>query len=158
MSNPFANWTKAQADEHNRRIERAKLPKITTAASLMAEIMERETKKKTVNLRAANGKSEADIQQEIEDHLKSLGRECWFTRSRMDRATTQRCGIPDFLIVWRGKPLAIEVKRPGCKETREQAGELLWFNLAGGTSAIVHSLQEAKHVLEGAITSPNPAA
>lgn len=102
-------------------------------------------------------KSEADIQGEIEDYLRGLGHVCWFTRSRMDCPTTNRPGTPDFIGILRGVPFTFEVKRPGCKETREQAGELLWFGLAGGTSAIVHSLAEAVATI-AALPSSKPVA
>lgn len=149
MSNAFRGWSVAQAEAHNQRIALAKMPRSTTAASMLADKLDKETKAKSQRIKAANGKSESDIQNDIESYLKGLGHQCWFTRSRMDKATTQRCGIPDFIIILRDKAYALEVKRPGCKETREQAGELLWFKLAGGTSTIVHSLAEVVQVLNG---------
>lgn len=91
----------------------------------------------------AAGKSEAEIQQEIAGWLRGLGLECYFVRSRMDRATTNAVGTPDFIGWRKGRPFALEVKKPGCKETVEQAGELMRGQLAGGKSAVVHSLAEA---------------
>ena len=46
-------------------------------------------------------------------------------------------------------PFALEVKRPGGKQTREQAGALMHAQLAGGNSAVVHSLAEAIEFLKG---------
>ena len=140
MSNPFASWSIAQVEAHNGRI------KIQTAASLLAEAKEREVKKKTAKLRAANGKSEAEIQQEIADWLTS--RRIFFIRSRMDRATSVSVGTPDFIGFSREfGPFAIEVKKPGCKETREQAGQLLHAKLEGARVGIAHSLKEAIQIL-----------
>jgi len=41
------------------------------------------------------------------------------------------------------------VKRPGQKQRREQAGELMRCELAGGRAAVVHSLAEAVEFLKG---------
>lgn len=87
------------------------------------------------------------IQDEIEAWLKSLGHACYWVRSRTDAPTTNAVGTPDFIGWWCGKPFALEVKRPGKKETREQAGELLRCRLAGGVAAIVHSVAEARATL-----------
>lgn len=51
MSNPFSTWTPARVAEHNAKVRPLR---IETAASLLASRRERETKKKTQNLRAAN--------------------------------------------------------------------------------------------------------
>lgn len=150
--NPFAKWSPLQVAEFNAKNR----PKIETAVSLLAKAGEAKRLKSTTQMLKANrsAKSEADIQGEIENFLKSLGTSCWFTRSRMDRATTQRVGIPDFVCLYRAVPFVIECKRPGCKETREQAGELLWFKLAGGHAKICHSLDEAKQFLAEIVKQP----
>ncbi len=143
--NPFKNWSDLQVAEFNAKNR----PRIETAVSLLAKAGEEKREKKTTQMLAANRstKSEADIQQEIETFLKSLGTSCWFTRSRMDKATTQRVGIPDFVCLYRGVPFVIEAKRPGCKPTQEQQGEMLWWKLAGGHAKVCHSLDEAKQFL-----------
>jgi len=92
-------------------------------------------------------KMEKDIQQEIEDWLVSLGKECWFVRQFMFTATTQRPGVPDFQIVHRGMFYGIEVKRPGQKPKPHQLGELRWIEHAGGRAGIAHSLDEVKMML-----------
>lgn len=93
--------------------------------------------------------SEAEIQQSIAAYLDGLGRECFYVWHRMDQPTTCRVGTPDFVGWIRGRPFALEVKRPGAKETREQAGELMRGQLAGAKVAVVHSLGEAVKVLVG---------
>ena len=142
MSLPFCRWTDAEVDAHNLRVR-------PQPAALMAEAKERDTLKKTDRLRAANGKSESEIQQSIAAYLDSHGRECFYVWHRMDQPTTCRVGTPDFVGWIRGRPFALEVKRPGAKETREQAGELLRGQLAGAKVAVVHSLGEAVKALVG---------
>jgi hypothetical protein len=92
---------------------------------------------------------EAEIQDAIETLLKSFGRDCYYVRSRMDKPTTCKVGTPDFIGWLRGMPFQLEVKRPGAKETREQAGELMRGRFAGSTSAIVHSVAEAEIFFRG---------
>ena len=94
-------------------------------------------------LSSSGAKCEADIQEQIESLLKSYGRDCYYYRARMDKPTTGRVGTPDFIGWIRGRPFMLEVKRPGGKQTREQAGELMRGQLAGAESAIVYSLEEA---------------
>lgn len=54
MSNPFKTWSLSQVQAHNSRV--GKLPlKIETAASLLASMRERETKKKSQRLDTAPG-------------------------------------------------------------------------------------------------------
>ena len=91
---------------------------------------------------------EADIQETIETHLKSFGRDCYYFHARMDKPTTGRVGTPDFIGWLRGKPFMMEVKRPGGKQTREQAGELMRGQLAGAESAVVYSLDDAVEFLK----------
>ena len=87
--------------------------------------------------------TEAEIQAAIAAYLRSFGNSCHFDVQRMDQPTTGTVGRPDFIGALRGVGFALEVKRPGCKETREQAGELLRWQLAGFKVAVVHSLAEA---------------
>lgn len=62
--------------------------------------------------------------------------------------TTNAVGTPDFVGWIRGVPFAMEVKRPGRKQTREQAGALLMAQLAGAKAGVVHSLEEAVEFLK----------
>lgn len=94
---------------------------------------------------------EAEIQEQIAAYLRSFGRDCAFDVSRMDKPTTCQVGRPDFVGVLRGVGFAIEVKRPGCKETLEQAGQLMRWQLAGARVAVVHSLAEAVEFITGRV-------
>ena len=121
-----------------------------TTEWFVAHEAEKRAKKATQRIQPRpTAKSEADIQNEIADWLRSLGRECYWVRSRMDKATTNAIGTPDFIGWHRGQPWAMEVKRPGQKQRREQAGELMRCELAGGRAAVVHSLAEAVEFLKG---------
>ena len=61
-----------------------------------------------------------------------------------------RVGCPDFIICWRGRFIAIEVKRPGNVPTRAQVRQLELIRKAGGIAVVVHSVAEALAVLEAA--------
>ena len=95
-----------------------------------------------------NEKRESEIQGEIEAYLKSLGRCCYYVRSRMDKATTNKAGTPDFVGCCRGKMFAIEVKRPGGKATAGQIGELMRVRLAGGVSRVAFCVEDVMLILE----------
>lgn len=56
MKNPFKDWNLAKVQAHNSRVGKLP-PKIETAASLLASMRERETKKKTQALADANAKA-----------------------------------------------------------------------------------------------------
>lgn len=83
------------------------------------------------------------IQEDIEDYMKTLTPRLWWDRKRMDKPTTSRCGVPDFIGCFHGVPFAMEVKRPGEKPTMQQSGELMWLGKAGAATAVVHSRDEA---------------
>jgi hypothetical protein len=143
----------ADVEAHNRRVALGKLPKIDTAASLLAESRERVTQKKASTLVKANRKLESVIQEEIESYLRSICHIAWWDRKRMDMATTSRKGVPDFvgcimvsdMISKRtyGVPFGLEVKRSGEKPTTDQLGELAWMRKAGARTAVVFSKEEA---------------
>ena len=100
---------------------------------------------------APSKQSESEIQEAISAYLRGFGRDCQFVRSRMDKPTTYALGTPDFVGVLRGVPFALEVKRPGCKETREQAGQIMAWQLAGARVAVVRSLTEAQEFVAGKV-------
>lgn len=92
--------------------------------------------------------AESKIQQEIEDWLKTQSHRIWWSRSRMDKPTTGRVGVPDFLMCFAGLFLAVEVKRPGKKPTLEQSGELAWIRKAGGIECVATSFSEVQALIE----------
>lgn len=58
-----------------------------------------------------------------------------------------RAGTPDIVGAINGRPLALEVKRPGEEETRIQAHELRKWKEAGAITGVVTSVAEAKEIL-----------
>lgn len=68
------------------------------------------------------------------------------TKKHMFRASAP--GASDILGIYRGFPLAIEVKKQGGKATDLQVKFLRDFALAGGISIIAHSLDEVIRSLE----------
>lgn len=89
---------------------------------------------------------EADLHDQIERELKR--RSWYYVHSRMDRATTQRKGVVDFIIAVPGKldvaprTLWLEAKGKRTKITPEQIGALAWLDRDGHETAIVRSLPE----------------
>lgn len=118
-----------------------------TSAWFVAHEAARRAKKQTQRLTARPpAKSEAEIQQEIADWLRS--HRAFFVWHRTDKATTCAVGIPDFVGCSKAfGPFALEVKKPGGKETREQTGALLHARLEGMRAGVVHSLVEAVEFL-----------
>jgi hypothetical protein len=60
----------------------------------------------------------------------------------------QRRGVADILGIWKGRPLAIEVKRPGGKITEDQARFLAQFNAAGGIGFVARSVDDVIRMLQ----------
>lgn len=56
-------------------------------------------------------------------------------------------GTPDLLGSYRGRALALEVKRPGGTVTQLQLEQLSLWELAGAAAAVVHSVQEVSDIL-----------
>ncbi len=121
-------------------------PRFTSAWFVAHEAAKR-AKKATQRIQARpSSQSEAGIQQEISDWLRS--QRAFFVWHRTDKPSTAQVGTPDFVGCSKYfGPFALEVKKPGGKETREQAGALLHARLEGMRAAVVHSLVEAVEFL-----------
>lgn len=61
---------------------------------------------------------------------------------------SQRRGVPDLIVCYRGRFMALEVKRPGGKPTPLQAETLGKINTAGGITAVVRSELEVAVMLD----------
>lgn len=59
-----------------------------------------------------------------------------------------RRGIPDLSGAYRGRALALEVKRPGQQPTRLQRHELAKARAAGAVAEVVRSAQEVELLLD----------
>ena len=53
-------------------------------------------------------------------------------------------GLPDILLVYKGIPVLIEVKRPGGTPTKLQAMELMKFEKAGAVSLVMDSVKDVE--------------
>ena len=148
---PFSQWTPAEVFAHNERILQQRTKK-SAPIGLIAESIQKEQLKKTQRL-DRRPILEAEIQDQIEAWLKTQSHRCWWDRKRMDKATTSRSGVPDFVGAITastglgGVPFGIEVKRPGSKPSMEQVGELAWMQKAGAKTAVVFSCDEAEDFL-----------
>jgi len=90
--------------------------------------------------------SEAAITEAIMRWLRSRGAHVIKTHGG-----PQRRGLPDLIGVFRGRALALEVKRPGGRPTRLQEYELGRWAAAGAAAAIVTSVDDVKRLIEEVI-------
>jgi hypothetical protein len=98
--------------------------------------------------------TEAEIKREICEWLETKQWECMFwvqsagkIPGRINRSRYQRNGIPDILGIWKMRPLAIEVKKPGGKISEEQRKFMLEFMEYGGIGIVAWSLDDVKKEL-----------
>lgn len=87
--------------------------------------------------------TEASIVQSIMRWLKSQGAHVIKTYGGPNRR-----GLPDLIGVYRGRALALEVKRPGGKPTPLQEYELGRWAAAGAVAAVVTSVDDVKKIIE----------
>lgn len=89
----------------------------------------------------ALAKRERDMHNVFEDWLKLKG--IPYDHSRMDKKTTQQCGVPDFLVIWKQKVCPIEFKMPGNNPSPEQQDFIERLNATGTTTYICTAAYEA---------------
>lgn len=90
-------------------------------------------------------KSEKQLQEQVANYLRQ--HDTWFCRSGMHRRTSTPVGTPDFLLAWHGRPVAIECKAEGGKQTYEQYAVELAMRLNGWEYHLIRSLPELIKVL-----------
>lgn len=61
-------------------------------------------------------------------------------------------GIPDIVCCLNGHFLALEVKRPGNKPTKQQAAVLGKINRAGGRAFVVYGVNEVREIVKEILT------
>lgn len=97
-------------------------------------------------LAKAEAKSERDIQNQIANWLLLHG--VWFTRSAMNKRTTNTLGTPDFLLAVNGRAIGLEVKFGAGKLRPEQENAITEMGKNGWCVAVVRSLPEAIEFIE----------
>lgn len=141
----FRNWTPEMVEAFNAKQaasksarSRAQSPWPTeTAASIIGAPTVKELRQQGCKM------LEDEIQEQIEAWLRTQVHRAWWDRKRMDKPTTSRKGVPDFIGTFAGVAFGLEVKRPGEKPTTDQLGELAWMRKAGAQTAVVFSKDEA---------------
>lgn len=103
------------------------------------------TRSKSYDLR------ESDIRKMIFDYLGKMNVFCWLDRqgiSKPGRGTFKSSkGVADIIGIYKGKPLAIEVKRPGGDLSTIQFFWLDRFRKAGGIAIVACSIDEVQKQL-----------
>lgn len=92
----------------------------------------------------SEAKREKELQNQIENWLRLRG--ITAIRSRMDRATSNNRGTPDFLFAVSGRAVALEVKVHG-NLTPEQLKMIIALRKDGWRVQVIYSLEEARAVV-----------
>lgn len=93
---------------------------------------------------------EATVTRRIVTYLKRLkqsGEPIWFCK--LHGGPMQQAGLPDLIVLHRGRLLAIEIKRPGGKATLLQQHTLAEMEHAGATAVVAHNVEDVIQALEG---------
>jgi hypothetical protein len=94
----------------------------------------------------AAAKLERQLHDQIADYLRMKGIRIAI-HSRMDKRPTNQVGTPDFLFAYHRRPVAVEVKRPGCKPTEDQARIMRQMAEDGWMVRVVHGVEDVKSLL-----------
>lgn len=92
-------------------------------------------------------RDERTLQKQIAA-LLSLS-DVWYSRSRMDKRTTNKRGTPDFLFVWNGRPYAFEAKIGKAEPTNEQLDCHSQMRRNGWLVFVVRSIEDVRAFLDG---------
>ena len=93
---------------------------------------------------------EAKLQLKVVKYLKTLGPDVWYFKAS-DRYTV---GVPDLVLCYRGRFIAIELKAPNGRLSRIQVYQLQNIQRAGGKAYMCRTLDEVKTALQGSNTKP----
>lgn len=85
---------------------------------------------------------EATLENDIVQYLIYCGYMAWKTHDAKHRPCV--AGMPDVLAVKKGKILAVEVKRPGCKTTEVQNDFLSRLRHFGAKAIVATSLADVQ--------------
>lgn len=87
--------------------------------------------------------SEREIVRRIMAAIREAGGYC----VKYHGGPYSHAGTPDILGCYRGRMLALEVKRPGGKATALQAAQIRLWEAAGAVADVVHSVAEVEALL-----------
>ena len=90
---------------------------------------------------------EVDILKAIQRYLKTVD-QCFFWKEHGGMYGT--AGIPDIICCYRGRFYGFEVKTETGRPTELQKATIRKINRAGGTAAIVRSVDDVRRILETA--------
>ena len=96
---------------------------------------------------------ESKTTAEIIRYLKSLkaaGQLIWWVK--LWGNVMQRAGLPDLIVLYRGRLLAVEIKRPGGNATLLQVHTLKEMERAGARPIVARCVEDVRRVIEE--TSP----
>ena len=88
---------------------------------------------------------EKEVVDSIKDYLKTIPNIFYWKEQGGQFGTA---GIPDIIICYKGRFIALEVKRPGGKPTLLQKITLNKIEKANGIAKIVTSLEQVKQIIE----------
>ena len=87
--------------------------------------------------------SEATLIQKIRKYLASV--ECFFWKEHGGQYGT--AGIPDVIVCYKGRFIALEAKVGRNKPTKLQAATIEQIQKAGGTAAVVYSVEDVQAIM-----------
>ena len=87
--------------------------------------------------------NEAALVKKIRGFLATVP-ECFFWKEHGGQYGT--AGIPDIIVCWHGRFVAFEVKAGKNRPTKLQAATIEAIRRAGGTAAVVYSVEDVKRV------------
>lgn len=87
--------------------------------------------------------NEAALVKKIRGFLATVP-ECFFWKEHGGQYGT--AGIPDIIVCWHGRFVAFEVKAGKNRPTKLQAATIEAIRKAGGTAAVVYSVEDVKRV------------
>ena len=88
--------------------------------------------------------NEAALIQKIRNYLKTVPK-CFFWKEHGGQYGT--AGIPDIIVCYRGRFVALEAKVGKNKPTKLQAATIEAIRKAGGIAAVVYSVDEVRTIL-----------
>ena len=90
--------------------------------------------------------NEATLIQSIRKYLATLP-DCFFWKEHGGQYGT--AGIPDIVVCYKGRFIALEVKVGKNKPTKLQAATIDKIRQAGGTASVVRSVDDVRQIIEG---------